>query len=91
MKSLVESAVTDWGNKGTINLNDELRKLTLTIAVQIFLGSEKTDEIDRVCGWFDTLMAKERVAIVQWDVPFTARGQGQTARRKLMEYVRQTI
>ena len=85
------SAVADWGKQGQINLDAELRKLTLTVAVRIFLGSEQTEEIDRVRDWFNTLMAKANSAIFKWDVPFTSHGQGQAARRKIVEYVRQVI
>ena len=91
MKSLVESAVADWGKQGQIKLDAELRKLTLTVAVRIFLGSEKTEEIAQVRDWFNTLMTKANSAIVHWDVPFTKHGQGQAARRKIVEYVRQVI
>lgn len=91
MQSLVQSAVADWGKQGTINLNDELRKLTLTVAVRIFLGSEKTEDIEQVRDWFTTLMEKTRFALVKWDMPFTSYGQGQMARRKIVEYVRKII
>jgi hypothetical protein len=37
-------------------LKDGVRKITLTVVVKIFLGSEKTEEIDRVSGWFTTLV-----------------------------------
>jgi retinoid hydroxylase len=91
MKSLVELAVADWGKQETINLDAELRKLTLTVAVRIFLGSEKTAEIDRVRDLFNTLMAKANSAIIKWDVPFMAHGQGQAARRQIIEYILKVI
>jgi len=91
MKYLVESAVADWGKQGTINLDAELRKLTLTVAVQIFLGSQKIDEVAQVRDWFNTLMSKANSAIVKWDVPFTAHGQGQAARRHIIEYILKVI
>ena len=91
MKSLVESAVADWGKQGQISLDAELRKLTLTVAVRIFLSSEQTEEIDRVRDWFNTLMAKANSSIVKWDIPFTAHGQGQAARRQIIEYILKVI
>jgi retinoid hydroxylase len=91
MKILVESAVADWGTKKTINLDDELRKLTLTVAVRIFLGSEKTAEIEQVRDWFNTLMEKNNATLVKWDLPFTNYGQGQRARQKIVEYIRKVI
>jgi cytochrome P450 len=78
-------------NSQTINLNDELRKLTLMAAVRIFLGSEKTKDIEQVRDWFTTLMVKTRSAIVKWDVPFISCGQGQIARCRIVEYVRWVI
>ncbi len=91
IKSLVESAVADWGKQETINLDAELRKLTLTVAVRIFLGSEKIEEIDRVRDLFTTLMTKANSAVIKWDVPFMAHGQGQTARRQIIEYILKVI
>ena len=91
MKSLVESAVAEWGKQGQINLDAELRELTLTVAVRIFLGSEKTEEVAQVRDWFNTLITKANFSIVKWDVPFTNHGQGQAARRKIVEYVRRVI
>jgi retinoid hydroxylase len=91
MELIIAEAVTDWGRQGTINLNAELRKLTLTVAVRIFLGSEKTEEISLVRDWFATLFEKGNRALVKWDVPFTAYGQSQAARRKIVDYIRQLV
>lgn len=91
MDSIITEAVTDWGEQGTINLNAELRKLTLAVAIRIFLGSEKTEEISVVRDWFATLFEKANRALVKWDVPFTAHGQSQAARRKIVEYMRQLV
>jgi retinoid hydroxylase len=91
MQLVVTAAVEDWGKKGHVNLNEELRKLTLTVAVRIFLGSEKTEEIAQVCDWFNILLGRDNAMLVQWDVPFTAYGRGQAARRKIVDYVRKVI
>lgn len=91
IQSVVTDAMADWGDKGTIDLSTELRKITLTVVVKIFLGSEKTEEIDRVSEWFTILVDSVRATIVQWDHPLTAHGRGQAARRKIVDYIRQII
>jgi retinoid hydroxylase len=90
IQSAVTEAIDDWGKQGTINLSAELHKLTLTIVVRIFLGSEKTAEIDQVSKWFTTLVDSLN-GVVKWDSPFTTHGRGQSARRKIFDYVRQVI
>ncbi|MFM2303022.1 MAG: hypothetical protein RLZZ135_427 [Cyanobacteriota bacterium] len=91
IQSVVTDTIADWGKRGTFNLNNELSKITLTVVVKIFLGSEKTEEIDRVSQLFTTLVDSLRGAIVKWDIPLTNYGKGQAARRKIAEYIRQII
>jgi retinoid hydroxylase len=91
MKLMVADAVADWGKKGTINLNHELRKLTLAIVAKVFLGIDKPEEIEQVSQWFTTLMNKQQFPIIQWDIPLTSYGQGQIARRQIVNYIRQAI
>jgi retinoid hydroxylase len=90
IQSVVTEAIDDWGKQGTIDLSAELHKLTLIIVVKIFLGSEKTAEIDRVSQWFTTLVDSLN-GVVKWDSPLTTHGRGQSARRKIFDYVRQII
>jgi retinoid hydroxylase len=91
IQSVVTEAMSDWGDKETIDLSTELRRITLTVVVKIFLGSEKTEEIDRVSEWFTTLVDSVRGSVVKWDHPLTAYGRGQAARRKIVDYIRQVI
>ncbi len=91
IQSVVTAAMADWGERGTIDLSTELRKITLTVVVKIFLGSEKTEEIDRVSKWFTILVDSVRGSIVKWDNPLTAYGRGQAARRKIVDYIRKII
>ena len=90
IQAVVTEAIDDWGKQGTINLSAELHKLTLIIVVRIFLGSEKTSEINQVSEWFTTLVDSLNGAI-KWDNPLTLHGRGQVARRKIFDYVRQII
>ena len=91
IQSVVTDTMANWGEHETINLSTQLRKITLTVVVKIFLGSEKTAEIDRVSEWFTTLVDSSRGSIVMWDIPLTAHGRGQAARRKIVDYIRQVI
>ena len=90
IQSVVTTAMADWGERGTIDLSAELHKLTLTVVVKIFLGSENTAEVDRVSSWFNTLVDSVS-GIVRWDSPLTSYGRGQAARRKIADYIRQVI
>ena len=91
IQSVVTDSIADWGKLGTFNLSNELSKLTLTVVVKIFLGSEKTEEIERVSQLFNTLVDSLRGTIVKWDTPLTNYGRGQAARRKISDYIRQII
>ncbi len=90
INSIVASTIADWGKQGSIDLDAELRKLTLTIVVRIFLGCESPEEIGRVSEWYTTLLSS-RLALLKWDVPLTSYGRGQAARRKIINYIRQII
>jgi retinoid hydroxylase len=90
IQSVVTEITSDWGEKGTIDLGTELRKITMAVVVKIFLGSEETEEIDRVSQWFTTLVDSIN-SVIKWDNPLTVYGRGQAARRKIVDYIRQVI
>jgi retinoid hydroxylase len=90
IQSVVTAAMADWGDRGTIDLSAELHKLTLTVVVKIFLGSESTAEIEQVSSWFNTLVDSVS-GVIRWDNPLTSYGRGQAARRKIADYIRQVI
>ncbi len=90
IQSVVTDAMADWGKRGTIDLSAELHKLTLTVVVKIFLGSESTAEIEQVSEWFNTLVDSVS-GVIRWDIPLTSYGRGQAARRKIADYIRQVI
>jgi retinoid hydroxylase len=91
IQSVVTDTMADWSERGMINLSAELSKLTLTVVVKIFLGSEKTEEIQRVSEWFTTLVNSLRGSIIKLDSPLTTYGRGQAAHRKIADYIRQVI
>jgi retinoid hydroxylase len=90
IQAVVTETAANWGKQGTISLETEMRKLTLAIAIRTFLGSEKTEEIDRVSQWYVTLV-NTQFGMVKWDNPLTFYGRGQAARRKIADYIRQII
>jgi retinoid hydroxylase len=90
IQSVVTEAMADWGKRGEIELDAELRKLTLAVVVRTFLGSENTVEIDRVSEWYETLMLS-LAGFVKLNIPLTAYGRGQVARGKIENYIRQII
>ena len=90
IQAVVTETINNWGKQGTINLSAELHKLTLKMVVKIFLGSEKTSEIEQVSEWF-TVLVDSLNGVVKWDNPLTMHGRGQAARRKIFDYVRQII
>jgi retinoid hydroxylase len=90
IQAVVTETVANWGNQGTISLENEMRKLTLSIAVRTFLGSKKTEEIDRVSQWYVTLVDSMN-GMVKWDNSLTFYGRGQAARRKIADYIQQII
>jgi retinoid hydroxylase len=90
IQSVATEMTSDWGDRGTIDLSTELRKITMAIVVKIFLGSEKTEEIEQVSQWFTTLVDSIH-SVVKWDNPLTVYGRGQAARRKIVDYIRQVI
>jgi retinoid hydroxylase len=91
MQAIVSDTVADWGKQGTIDLDRELRKLTLTVAVRIFLGSENRSDLVRVRDLFATMMANMNRVLFAWDLPFTNYGRGLAARREIVTYVRKFI
>jgi retinoid hydroxylase len=90
IQAIVTESIDDWGKQGSIDLSAELHKLTLKMVVKIFLGSEKTSEVEQVSEWF-TILVDSLNGVVKWDNPLTIHGRGQAARRKIFDYVRQII
>jgi retinoid hydroxylase len=90
IQAVVIETIDNWGKQGSIDLTAELHKLTLKMVVKIFLGSEKTSEIEQVSEWF-TILVDSLNGVVKWDNPLTMHGRGQAARRKIFDYVRQII
>jgi retinoid hydroxylase len=89
--SIVTETIVGWGDRGTIDLNTELRKLTLNVAIRIFLGCEKTEELDTICDLFIAMMNYANKTMFAIDLPFTSYGKMLNSRRKIVEYVRKIV
>lgn len=90
INSIVQEYIKDWGTRGVIPLASDFKKLTLIVASRLFLGTQTIEEVEKTCDWFTQLVAG-KLAIVRWDNPLTLYGRSQNARRKLHEYLRETI
>lgn len=90
INSIVKEYIKDWGTRGVIPLASDFKKLTLIVASRLFLGTQTIEEVEKTCDWFTQLIAG-KLAILRWDNPLTLYGRSQNARRKLHEYLYQTI
>ena len=90
MQCIVQDFVQDWTQRDAIALLPEFRKLTLVIASRLFLGTQTVSEVEQTSRWFLELLSA-RLAILQFDVPFTTYGRSQRARRQLGAFLRPVI
>ena len=87
---IVQDFLKDWGERGTIPLTADFRKLTLIVASRLFLGTQTDREVEETSQLFTQLIAG-RLALVRLDTPLTLYGRSQQARRKLQAFLRTTI
>ncbi len=90
IQTIVQNFLKDWGERGTIPLTSDFRKLTLIVASHLFLGTQTDSEVEQTSQWFTQLIAG-RLALLRLDTPFTLYGRSQAARRKLQAFLRTTI
>lgn len=90
IRSIVEDFLKDWGERGTIPLTADFRKLTLMVASRLFLGTQTVSEVEQTSKWFTQLIAG-RLAILRLNSPLTVYGRSQVARRKLQAFLRTKI
>ncbi|HCF29352.1 MAG TPA: cytochrome P450 [Cyanobacteria bacterium UBA11049] len=90
IKNIVQDFLKNWGDRGTIPLTSDFRKLTLIVATRLFLGSQSEREVEQTSEWFSQLI-ESRLALLKWDLPFMLHGRGQNARRKLIAFLRRII
>lgn len=90
IQTIVQNFLKDWGERGTIPLTSDFRKLTLIVASRLFLGTQTDSEVEQTSQLFTQLIAG-RLALLRLDTPFTLYGRSQAARRKLQAFLRTTI
>lgn len=90
IETIVQDFFKDWGDRGTIPLTADFRKLTLLVATRLFLGAQTAEEVEQTSRWFTQLIAG-RLAVLRLDTPLTVYGRSQIARRKLQAFLRKII
>lgn len=90
MSPRIEAAVAQWGAKGDLKFYPAIKRLTLAIAADVFLGTQLDAEIDQISADFTDLVAAS-VAIVRIPVIGRTYARGVNARARLAAFVRERI
>ena len=90
MSPRIEAAVAQWGATDELKFYAAIKRLTLAIAADVFLGAELDAEIDQISIDFTDLVAAS-VAIVR--IPLLGRtyARGVNARARLATFIRDRI
>lgn len=87
---IVKGFIRTWKHQNSLALLAEFRKLTLTVASYLFLGSQTPDEVKQTSQWFRELVGG-RLVLFRINLPWTRYGRSQLARSQLQEFVKQVI
>lgn len=93
MNPRIEAAIAQWGKEGAqSNLKSypAIKRLTLAIAADVFLGTQLDAEIDQISADFTDLVAAS-VAIVRLPVVGRTYARGVQARARLADFIRERI
>ncbi|HEY9639489.1 MAG TPA: cytochrome P450, partial [Coleofasciculaceae cyanobacterium] len=90
IQSIVQDFVQDWAERDAIALGLEFRQLALRVASRLFMGTQTDAEVGHTSQYFLQLL-KGGLAILRLDLPWTAYGRSQQARRQLIEFLRPVI
>jgi cytochrome P450 len=90
MTPRIEAAVSQWGNQADLRFYPAIKRLTLAIAADVFLGTQLDAEIDQISADFSDLVAAS-VAIVRVPVIGRTYARGVQARARLAEFIRNRI
>jgi retinoid hydroxylase len=90
MQSIIVSELQTWTQSDAIALKSQLNQLALRIGVRLLLGIELASDVTQFEQWFNTLV-KGATAVLRLDVPFTAYGRSQQARRQLSAFLSKVI
>ena len=93
MNPRIEAAIAQWGKQGAqgdLKFYPAIKRLTLAIAADVFLGTQLDAEIDQISADFTDLVAAS-VAIVRLPVVGRTYARGVQARARLADFIRERI
>ena len=90
MSPRIESTVAQWGATGDIQFYPAIKRLTLAIAADVFLGTQIDAEIDQISSDFSDLVAAS-MAVVRIPVIGRLYARGVNARARLATFIRSRI
>ena len=93
MSPRIEDAVSQWGktaDAGDFKFYVAIKRLTLAIAADVFLGTQLDSEIDQISADFSDLVAAS-VAVVRIPVLGRTYARGVSARARLAGFIRERV
>ncbi len=90
MSPRIEASVAQWGAAGDIQFYPAIKRLTLAIAADVFLGTQIDAEIDQISSDFSDLVAAS-MAVVRIPVVGRLYARGVNARARLATFIRSRI
>ena len=90
MQSIIDNELQTWIQPDPIALKSQLNQLALRIGVRLLLGIELASDVTQFEQWFNTLV-EGAAALLRIDIPLTAYGRSQRARRQLNAFLTETI
>ena len=90
MSPRIETSIAQWGAQGNLKFYPAIKRLTLAIAADVFLGTQLDDEIDQISNDFSDLVAAS-VAVVRVPVIGRTYAKGVAGRARLATFIRDRI
>ena len=90
MSPRIGASVAQWGAAGDIQFYPAIKRLTLAIAADVFLGTQIDAEIDQISSDFSDLVAAS-MAVVRIPVIGRKYARGVNARARLATFIRSRI
>jgi cytochrome P450 len=90
MNPRIAATIAGWGRRGSFLFYPELKRLTLSLAAEVFLGVELESEVDQVGkDFFDVVEAS--MAVVRVPVLGRLYARGLAGRKRLVQFIEQRI
>ena len=86
----VEAAALGWAAAGQVAVHAAVKRLTLDIAADVFIGTRLRDEVDEVNRDFVQLVDAS-AAILRLPIPFTRWNRGRQARWRLLAFLQHRL